>query len=220
MPDLDRTPRSIYIELLAVVGLFAIPSLLLGLGFFFDGEGSGTPTQELWSNATLCVQMLLFILLFFCILRLNGETLQDFTKPLQRNDMYWAFGLALAGFIAELIIIRAAIEPAPADAEPAPVIAVPFTIYFGMLISPFCEEFLVRGFLQTRLRQAGWNGILAALFAAALQTSYHIYQGVVFMIAVGASFLMFALFYHFTRRLWPVVLAHLLLNLLVIFAMM
>jgi len=80
-------------------------------------------------------------------------------------------------------------------------------------VNPHCEEFVMRGFLQTRLRQAGWSGAAGVGTSVALQSLYHLYQGVFAMLALGASFLVLALYYQKTKRLWPVVLAHLAMDL-------
>ena len=46
-----------------------------------------------------------------------------------------------------------------------------------------------------------------------LQTLYHLYQGVPLAAADAAMFSVFALYFSFTRRIMPVVLAHLAFDL-------
>jgi len=74
------------------------------------------------------------------------------------------------------------------------------------------EEFVVVGYLTTRLRDVGW-GIPAVLLASALlRGSYHLYQG--WPMAVGNVVMGVVFAYLYTRRgrLFPLVLAHFLLD--------
>jgi membrane protease YdiL (CAAX protease family) len=97
---------------------------------------------------------------------------------------------------------------------------VPFSASYllAMVVNPFAEEGFMRGFLQTRLKQAGWKWISSVLVSASLQTSYHLYQGTQSCLSVGPTFLIFALYYQANRRLWAVIVAHLIMDLLAMIA--
>jgi membrane protease YdiL (CAAX protease family) len=56
------------------------------------------------------------------------------------------------------------------------------------------------------------SGALAVAISVALQTVYHLYQGVIMAVATGAGFLIFSLYYARSRRITPVILAHLYLD--------
>jgi len=74
------------------------------------------------------------------------------------------------------------------------------------------EEFIVVGYLTTRLRQLGWNAPRTIVVSAVLRGSYHLYQG--FGQAFG-NFVMGLVFgYWFTRtkRVMPLVIAHTILD--------
>ncbi len=76
----------------------------------------------------------------------------------------------------------------------------------------WAEEVLVVGYLLTRLRQLGWGENAALLGSAVLRGSYHLYQGVggfVGNVIMGA---IFGRVWQRTNRLWPLVLAHTLLD--------
>lgn len=76
----------------------------------------------------------------------------------------------------------------------------------------WAEELLVVGYLLTRLRQlgAGANAALAA--SAVLRGSYHLYQGFGGFLGNLIMGLIFGRVWQRTRRLWPLVLAHTLID--------
>lgn len=74
------------------------------------------------------------------------------------------------------------------------------------------EEVVVVAFLVTRLRQLGLTEIAAIGASALLRGGYHLYQGwggFLGNVAMGA---LFGFVYSRTRRAWPIVIAHFLLD--------
>jgi membrane protease YdiL (CAAX protease family) len=76
----------------------------------------------------------------------------------------------------------------------------------------WAEEVLVIGFLLTRLRQLGWHENASVLAAATLRGSYHLYQGFGGGVGNLAMGLLFGRYWQRTNRLWPLVVAHTLLD--------
>lgn len=74
------------------------------------------------------------------------------------------------------------------------------------------EEFIVVGYLVTRLRQVGWGVVAVVAASALLRGSYHLYQGFGAFIGNAIMGVVFAIFFLLTKRLWPLVLAHTLLD--------
>ena len=223
-----RERRTIYFELLVTVGFLVLPSLLRAIQSFLNPDDPLTsPGEATWHFATMIVYQLLLLGLLWHVLRLNGETVGDLTLPFAGRDVLRGFGLALwaygSYYLAAIVLMKLT---GPSGSEQSrrslDVFRTQFTVFYllGMIVNPFCEEFFVRGFLQTRLRQAGHDGLTAILVSVALQTSYHLYQGVLPCLALGFSFLIFALYYLARRRLWPVVIAHLIMDVLAMLAYM
>jgi len=74
------------------------------------------------------------------------------------------------------------------------------------------EEIVMLGYLFTRWRQAGANPWLVVLVSAVIRGTYHLYQGwggFFGNIAMGA---LFGWFFLKTRRVWPLVIAHTLID--------
>ena len=74
------------------------------------------------------------------------------------------------------------------------------------------EEVLVVGYLLVRLRQLGVPPAVALAGTALLRGSYHLYQGFGGGLGNLAMGVVFALWWMRTRRLWPLILAHTLLD--------
>lgn len=74
------------------------------------------------------------------------------------------------------------------------------------------EEIIVLGFLVTRLQQIGWSANAAIVASAVLRGSYHLYQGWGGFAGNLLMGLLFAWLFTRTRRTWPFVVAHFLLD--------
>ncbi len=74
------------------------------------------------------------------------------------------------------------------------------------------EEVIVVGYLITRLRQIGWAPAAAVAASAVLRGSYHLYQGWGGFAGNLAMGLLFGAVFARTRRTWPLVVAHFLLD--------
>ncbi|HEV7451195.1 MAG TPA: CPBP family intramembrane glutamic endopeptidase [Pseudonocardiaceae bacterium] len=74
------------------------------------------------------------------------------------------------------------------------------------------EELLVVGYLITRLRQLGSGEGGAALASAVLRGSYHLYQGIGGFVGNLVMGIVFARVWQRTNRLWPLIAAHTLID--------
>jgi len=74
------------------------------------------------------------------------------------------------------------------------------------------EEALVVGYLLSRLRQLGWRENPAVLASAVLRGSYHLYQGFGGFVGNVVLGLVFGRLWQRTGRLWVLVTAHALLD--------
>ena len=74
------------------------------------------------------------------------------------------------------------------------------------------EELLVVGYLITRLRQLGWGEGAALLASAGLRGAYHLYQGFGGFVGNLVMGLVFGRVWQRTHRLWALVIAHALID--------
>ncbi|MCW2631798.1 MAG: Abortive infection protein, partial [Pseudonocardia sp.] len=76
----------------------------------------------------------------------------------------------------------------------------------------WAEEVIVVGYLLTRLRQLGWIENRALLVSALLRGAYHLYQGFGGFLGNFVMGLLFGRVWQRTGRLWTLVGAHSLLD--------
>lgn len=87
--------------------------------------------------------------------------------------------------------------------HPAVVIGIAFC-----LLNPFFEELVVRAYLMTEIAELTGSTVWAVILSVVVQFSYHLYYGWAGAISLSFQFLVFALYYAYSRRALPVVLAH------------
>ena len=76
------------------------------------------------------------------------------------------------------------------------------------LLNPFFEELIVRAYLMTEIIELTGSAVWAVILSVVVQFSYHLYYGWAGAISLSVQFLVFALYYAYSRRALPVVLAH------------
>lgn len=84
------------------------------------------------------------------------------------------------------------------------------------LTAGFTEEILVRGYAQTRLEQFGLPPLVVIVAPTAFWALLHLYQGIGPALTVFGLGLLYAVYFHATRRLWPLIVAHTLFDLTVL----
>lgn len=133
-----------------------------------------------------------------------------------RFDALWGFGLFAAigipgllfYFIGRWLGITAEIIPAP-NVEYWWTVPI---LILAALQNAILEEVIVIGYFMTRLKQFGWNTAATIVTAAALRGSYHLYQGVGPGLGNFVMGLVFGYWFHRTKRVMPLVIAHTLLD--------
>ncbi|MBM7771125.1 membrane protease YdiL (CAAX protease family) [Actinokineospora baliensis] len=88
----------------------------------------------------------------------------------------------------------------------------PFALTLLAAGNAWAEEVLVVGYLLTRLRHLGFRENTSLFAAAVLRGSYHLYQGFGGFIGNLVMGLVFGRVWQRTGRLWPLVIAHTLLD--------
>ncbi|MGW5050794.1 CPBP family intramembrane glutamic endopeptidase [Actinokineospora sp. NPDC004072] len=88
----------------------------------------------------------------------------------------------------------------------------PIALVLLAIGNAWAEEVLVVGYLLTRLRHLGLSENASLLVSALVRGSYHLYQGFGGFIGNVVMGLVFGRVWQRTNRLWPLVIAHTLLD--------
>jgi membrane protease YdiL (CAAX protease family) len=85
-------------------------------------------------------------------------------------------------------------------------------VFMNAIEAAVTEEIVVVAYLVTRLRQLSWSPRSSVIASAALRGSYHLYQGWGGFLGNIAMGLIFGSVFVRTKRAWPLVIAHLLVD--------
>lgn len=129
-----------------------------------------------------------------------------------RADVLGGLGLAaLIGVPGLLLYLAARILGLNAEVEPSALNnswwRIPLLI-LAAFANGFAEEVVVVGYLITRLRQLGLGAPIAVAISSLLRGVYHLYQGFGAGLGNVAMGLVFGYVWCRTGRLWPLVIAH------------
>jgi membrane protease YdiL (CAAX protease family) len=180
------------------------------------------PTAPSYSNMRLFTGICdetIGLLLFLVLFKRQGRRLQDIGLSFQWTDLPKALGLAVAVVVVMRIIglvvtygwfvITLSFPQWPDTRAMFSASSLWLFLPF-LLLNPFFEEILVRGYLMTELIDIRKSVLLATVASIVVQTSYHLYYGVAGAIVVGSGLTVLAIYFAKSRRLMPVILAHML----------
>ena len=188
--------------------------LLYGLAATADISPAGISDAGLYSIILYEIAALLLIANF---LNLRGWSIQDFNLHLSWKLTGAGILLAIAYYAIYYflwIVVEALLGPFKnAWSDPVSVnTSLSLTaILITSVINPIFEEGLVVGYIMKALRdrKGAWYAINASIFIRLL---YHLYQGPLVAIAIVPMGWLFAYVYVRWNRLWPLIVAHGLLD--------
>jgi membrane protease YdiL (CAAX protease family) len=202
---------------LALVMVVAFSASIVGsLFILFNGEPLGHRYGNARFATSMCYELSALCVLAYVIYR-QGRSWSDFTAPIRWTDL--PFGLVLISISSAFSVVvyylvqfgafyssGLWLKPKSLDGLLPAGVSV-LSILF-MVLNPFFEEVIVRAYLMTEIVSFTRSRTAAVMVSTGLQTSYHLYQGGLNATRVGCIFLVFAIYYAQTRRIAPIVLAH------------
>ena len=208
------------------VEFLVVVTWAFGLPIFSSIMSLGTPGTEsvpVFNNAQLLgiiifeVIQLAFLAWF---LRIRGWTLEKFGLSFSWRATAWGIVLLAltyavtlgAQYIAQIIFnydIEAAIARAP-KVDPELSMQLVFLV---SVVNGIFEELFVAGYIITALteRRGMWVAINASVVVRLL---YHLYQGPIGVLTIVPMGLLYGYVYSRTRQLWPLVVAHVLVDMI------
>jgi membrane protease YdiL (CAAX protease family) len=86
-----------------------------------------------------------------------------------------------------------------------------------LLANSVTEELTMRGYLIPRFEELFGSPVAAVVLSAILFASYHLYQGLSSSLVILGMGLVYGIFFCIVRRIWPLVIAHTITNLLIFY---
>ena len=139
----------------------------------------------------------LFLLTTFCVYVVNHTTL-----TLARDLETTTLGRWVALFV-----------PTHPDITPGSIPLHWVTIIGFTLLNAFYEELVYMGYVFNQWA-AKYGAEKALFFTAFIRLIVHTYQGTEHILPIGLWSLLFGVWYYYQRKLWPLILAHFLIDLL------
>jgi membrane protease YdiL (CAAX protease family) len=163
------------------------------------------------------------LIVLFTILRYRHQPLSSLGLRVAKEDFLPGIGLffgAYAVFIASYYSVITLIPSLGTDGAGYDFsqfgVSSPPLLTLLMLVNPCFEEIVVRGYLSTELLSLTPRKWIAVILPTLFQGTYHLYQGRLTAIAFTGVFLMFSIYFVKTRRLIPILIAHTVFDLTLI----
>ena len=215
----ERTSRKFQLGLVLAVG-FLIP-FVRSLGIFLGTWHPGPATSSRF--ALRIAFELIGLLCLYLVLSYQKKRFQNIglSLAIRLTDLGHSFALFFGALVASALLglalklvyvflgrgIRPQLDRAAVFGTALGVLPVLY-----VLLNPFYEELLVRAFLISEIEAIYRSTPLAVFLSVALQTSYHLYQGLPASLSHIPAFLLFSLYFVRTRRIVPVILAHMFMD--------
>ncbi|WP_139074832.1 CPBP family intramembrane glutamic endopeptidase [Paenibacillus elgii] len=140
--------------------------------------------------------------------------MKDIGFAFRKTDIF--HGILLYLVLYFIVIIAVTISPSFLQApQNVDFLRTKMTLsYFAFIvINPFFEELIVRAYTMTELSFLIKKEEITVLVSTIIQTSYHLYQGLIPALYTGIVFFVFSIYFAKTRKIVPVIMVHLLLDL-------
>jgi membrane protease YdiL (CAAX protease family) len=222
--DLDLDRRTIRDEVVVVLMLSLLASAVYAIIDLLSAPIAGVYVPAVDQSSLLAKQVAGFVFglapvfLVLHLVRRSGEGSRgiglDGTRPAQDLGR-GALLFAIVGTVGIGVYLLSVQLGANRFVVPVPPLHHWWTIpalLMSALGAALKEEVIVVAYLMTRVRQLGWSDRRSVAASGLLRGAYHLYQGFGGFAGNLAMGLLFAWMFTRTRRAWPFVVAHFLLD--------
>ncbi len=224
MDETHHSPRLRTVELVLVTSVAFAGPIFSSIYALFSSTPSQSPeTLKVFVFYGLIYEALAIAVLAYVLFR-QGRGFSELGLAFNWLDIPISLLLAITSTIAFdicyalLTRARHSVVGQPVDSAAQTQTYIDAGLAIGpilfVLLNPFYEELIARAYLMTEVKALSGSGTLAVVISVAIQILYHLYQSVTGAISVGMGFLVFALYYVRYRRITPIILAHMYLDML------
>jgi membrane protease YdiL (CAAX protease family) len=216
-----RTRRE---EVAVVLSLSLLASVVYAVISILEAPVAGVTVVSVSQSPSVARQLtgLVFglapVALVVHLARRSGEGLGAFGLSRERPRRVLGHGIGLAALLGSggaalyLVAVELGVNRFVVPAPPSGYWWTVPVLVLASIRAGLLEEVVAVGYLVTRLQQAAWRDATAIGASALLRAGYHLYQGwggFLGNLVLGAAF---GWFFVRTRRTWPLVVAHVLLD--------
>jgi membrane protease YdiL (CAAX protease family) len=193
-------------------GLFVLSNIVL----MFNPIGEVPPIDNAQLNS-LIVYELIVLAVLGTFLKMRGWTAERLGMGATVRDTVIGVGLMAIAYAITAFVKLVAGHFAPEMLEAAlkfERVAGPLdlgTVTLVSIINPYFEEVFVCAYVITALKDRR-GALFAVNTSVALRVLYHLYQGAIGVMTIAPVGLIFAYWYLRSGRLWPLIVAHGLLD--------
>lgn len=147
--------------------------------------------------------------------QLSDLALQKPEKPIRRGmglylaDRITIFVIFFSSFLYYFVLLGNDVPARVGDGNASVHIAARLLL---VLVNPFYEEIIVVGYIFAAMRKAGFSDNNASVVSIVIRMSYHLYQGVAAFVFILPMSLLFTYAFRKWGNIWPLIIAHMLLN--------
>jgi membrane protease YdiL (CAAX protease family) len=223
-PSTTLSPKTLREELLVVLSLSLLASAAFAIISVATQPVSGITVAAANQDPLFARQIasvvfgLAPVWLVLYLVRRNGEGVAaiGLSWDAPRTDVVRGLALFTVVAVGGIGVYLGAVElGVNRFVIPAPPLGHWWTVpvlVLSALEAALVEEVIAVGYLITRLRQLRWTAVAAVGASGLLRGSYHLYQGWGGFLGNAAMGVLFGAVFVRTRRTWPLVIAHFLLD--------
>jgi membrane protease YdiL (CAAX protease family) len=213
-----RTDRELWIETAVVILVGVLPPLASALSFLYWPSPSEWPPFNYDSTFLIVNGVSISAVLLYFIWR-SGEGFPAFglVKPRWMDLPLGVAVLWVERFLWVTLwpLLMPWIGRQPQELVERPEGAIGHSLLLlSLATAAFGEELLLRGYLLFRLKYLLRSAAKGLLLTTFLFASYHVYRGLIGLVSAAIAGLVFGVAFLRFKRLWPVVFAHALGNVL------
>jgi CAAX protease family protein len=214
-PDSASVGR-LWLEVLAVLAFAWLPDVFNAVASLCWPELS-VPRSSAYAHLALVMRSIQVSAPVLYIIWRSGDPWSYFglMRPAWAVDPLLGLGIFLIGaFIDE---VNSGVSPGPRDPTAQAASGVP-AVYLLYLVAScangFAEELVMRGYLLPRLRRLCGSAVAGVALTSVLFAAYHVHQGPSGALSILLLGLVYGTAFCLAGRLWPVAVAHALVNFL------
>lgn len=214
--------RLLPLQHLGIVLLVSLPGpIAASLYSLVGGPRPTTPMQQNYRFVLGVIAEVTALILLWYVMSRQGRTWTDIGWKFGLADVFRGLALYAVVRIVEVLVWNLVqyvyMRSTGHWLVPKSLSVVSYGISFlsvaYICLAPFFEELIVRAYTMSEIMGAGGNVGVAIVVSVALQMSYHLYQGFANCIVLTVVFTAYSIYYARTRRIVPIVTAHLLMDL-------